>query len=72
MPVYPIGLDYVAGMVSPRHEVKIVDLLEKHSMERLAGLIGYFGPRLIGLSIRNVDNMDAFETKTYINGYQHS
>jgi hypothetical protein len=53
-------------MVSPRHEVKIV----KHSMERLAGLIGYFGPRLIGLSIRNVDNMDAFETKTYINGYQ--
>jgi hypothetical protein len=69
-PVYPIGLDYVAGMISPPHEVKIIDLLEKHSLESLAGLIRDFGPRLIGLSIRNVDNMEALETKTYVNGYQ--
>lgn len=69
-PVYPVGLDYVAGIVSPRHDVKIADLIEKHGMEKLTGLIEDFNPHLIGLSLRNIDNQDAFETKSYIDGYK--
>lgn len=69
-PVYPVGLDYVAGIASPRHDVKILDLNEKHGMERLTGLIEDFSPQLIGLSLRNIDNQDAFETKSYIDGYK--
>ena len=69
-PVYPVGLDYVAGAVADRHEVKIVDLNEKQGFERMTGLIADFGPRLIGLSLRNIDNQDAFETKSYLDGYQ--
>jgi radical SAM superfamily enzyme YgiQ (UPF0313 family) len=69
-PVYPIGLDYVAGTIADRHEVKIVDLNEQNGMERMTGLIEDFAPHLIGLSLRNIDNQDAFDTKTYVNGYQ--
>jgi radical SAM superfamily enzyme YgiQ (UPF0313 family) len=69
-PVYPVGLDYVAGIVSHRHHVKIVDLIEKHGMEKLTGLIEDFNPRLIGLSLRNIDNQDAFETRSYVDGYK--
>jgi radical SAM superfamily enzyme YgiQ (UPF0313 family) len=69
-PVYPVGLDYVAGIVSPRHDVKIVDLIEKQGMEKLTGLIEGFNPHLIGLSLRNIDNQDAFESKSYVDGYK--
>ena len=27
-PVYPLGLDYVAGSLSPRYQIKIADLNE--------------------------------------------
>lgn len=69
-PVYPVGLDYVAGTISPPHEVKIIDLIEKHNLETLTRLLGDFNPRLIGLSLRNIDNQDAFRTKIYIDGYK--
>lgn len=69
-PVYPVGLDYVAGIASHRHDVKILDLNENNSMEKLTGLIDDFNPRLIGLSLRNIDNQDAFETKSYIDRYK--
>jgi len=69
-PIYPIGLDYVAGSVQPRHEVRIVDLNEEHGMERLADLIGKFVPHLIGLSLRNVDDVDAFRARSFIGEYK--
>lgn len=69
-PVYPIGLDYVAGILSDRHAVKIVDLNEKSGMDRLAGVIRDFDPDLIGLSLRNVDNLDALKQESYVDGYK--
>jgi len=69
-PVYPIGLDYVAGAASPPHEVRIVDLNEEHGMDRLADLIRHFAPHLIGLSLRNVDDLDVFRTRSFIEGYR--
>jgi len=69
-PVYPIGLDYVAGILSDRHAVKIVDLNEKSGMERLAVVIRDFAPHLIGLSLRNVDNLEALKQESYVEGFQ--
>jgi radical SAM superfamily enzyme YgiQ (UPF0313 family) len=69
-PVYPIGLDYVAGILSDHHAVKIVDLNEKLGMEKLVGVIRDFAPDLIGLSLRNVDNLEALKQESYVDGYK--
>jgi hypothetical protein len=58
-PVYPLGLDYVAGAIRDRHPVRIVDLAVPGSLERLAAEIRSAAPDLVGLSIRNIDNTDA-------------
>ena len=57
-PVYPIGLDYVAGAIPPGHQVRIADmnLMDK---ETLAQLVDQFAPDIIGISCRNIDNTDA-------------
>lgn len=56
-PVYPLGLDYVAGSLTGEHQVRIADLniMGRHA---LAELIGDFSPDVIGLSLRNVDNTE--------------
>lgn len=61
-PVYPLGLDHVAGAISPPHEVRILDLCpvpEDGVAEAIAGEIREFAPDAVGLSIRNIDNNDA-------------
>lgn len=69
-PVYPIGLDYVAGAISPRHEVQIADLNETAGLEGLKEAIRAYDPDVIGLSLRNIDNLDAFATKSYTCDYR--
>jgi len=56
-PVYPIGLDYVAGALGEKHQVKIADL---NIIERdvLKQQITDSSPDIIGLSLRNVDNTE--------------
>ncbi len=69
-PVYPIGLDYVAGALRPRHEVKIVDLIEDKGMAGLKDAVRTYAPDVIGLSLRNIDNLDVFATKSYLGEYR--
>jgi radical SAM superfamily enzyme YgiQ (UPF0313 family) len=57
-PVYPLGLDYVAGAIAERHPVRIVDMNAQEDGKALAKAIGEFAPEVIGLSIRNVDTTD--------------
>lgn len=57
-PVYPIGLDYVAGSLGDKHQVHIADL-NVLSRDELALIITDFNPDIIGLSIRNIDNTEA-------------
>jgi radical SAM superfamily enzyme YgiQ (UPF0313 family) len=68
-PVYPLGLDYVAGSVPPGHEVRIADLnvLSFAELDRLAA---HFQPDIIGLSCRNIDNTEAGESRYFINEYR--
>ncbi len=56
-PVYPIGLDYVAGSLNGNHRVQIADL-NVIEQEALSELITDFSPDIIGLSLRNVDNTE--------------
>jgi len=64
-PVYPLGLDYVAGSVSADHEVRLVDM-QTVDRKALAGLLNNFAPEIIGLACRNIDNTDAGDPLFFI------
>jgi len=64
-PVYPIGLDYVAGSIDPRHQVRIADM-NVFSLNDLAALLVEYPPRIIGISCRNLDNTDAADPQFFI------
>jgi radical SAM superfamily enzyme YgiQ (UPF0313 family) len=68
-PVYPLGLDYVAGSVSPEHQVRIADM-NVVSLDDLAGMLREFSPEIIGLSCRNIDNTEAGEHLFFFREYQ--
>ena len=68
-PVYPIGLDYVAGALPAEHQVLIADL-NVVSLEELAGILHHFAPEIIGLSCRNIDNTEAGNPLFFINEYR--
>ena len=65
-PSYPIGLDYVMNAISPPHQVQAVDMNEVPDGNALAGIISGYLPDIIGLSIRNIDNVDDTNIKTFI------
>jgi len=69
-PVYPLGLDYVAGAIAERHPVCIVDMNALDGEDALAKAIEGFGPKAIGLSIRNVDTTDATRPEGFFKKYK--
>ncbi len=58
-PVYPLGLDYVAGAISPQHQVKMFDVNGCDKHESLEKTTQAFAPDIIGLSLRNIDTLDS-------------
>lgn len=67
-PVAPLGVAYVAGAArSAGHEVCLVDLCFSESVEAdIAGALRQFAPDLIGISIRNVDNLTYPASVSYL------
>lgn len=65
-PSYPIGLDYVTSAISPPHQVNTVDMNELEDGSTLAGVVCRYLPDVIGLSIRNIDNVDFANVKIFI------
>ena len=47
-PVYPLGLDYVAGSLDSRYQTKIVDLNDFSNPESLEAMIREFSPDFAG------------------------
>ena len=70
-PVYPLGLDYVAGCLDSRYEIKIVDLNDFSHPESLEAMIRDFSPDYAGVSIRNIDNTDVINCRSFLAEYQH-
>jgi radical SAM superfamily enzyme YgiQ (UPF0313 family) len=68
-PVYPLGLDYVAGSIAPEHEVRIADM-QTIDRPALAGLLEEFAPEIIGIACRNIDNTDAGDPLYFLSGYR--
>lgn len=65
--VYPLGLDYVIDSIPAGHDVKSVDVNELQGGEQaLLAVIGDFRPNVIGISIRNIDNIDEANTETFV------
>jgi len=68
-PVYPLGLDYVAGSLKPRFETKILDMNDFATSEALGEQIRQYSPDYIGLSIRNIDNTDTINSRGFLADY---
>ncbi|MBM4320844.1 MAG: B12-binding domain-containing radical SAM protein, partial [Deltaproteobacteria bacterium] len=64
-PVYPLGLDYVAGALQQHHEVRILDLCAAGD-GALARQLQEMQPELVGISVRNVDNTDLVEQCAFV------
>ena len=69
-PVYPLGLDYVAGCLKSRHQTKIIDLNDFSGSEILETIIREFSPDVVGISIRNIDNTDVINCRGFLPEYQ--
>lgn len=68
-PVFPLGACMIAGALEVAgHEVRQFDLLQHdQSMDVLAREVISFAPGLIGISIRNIDNVNLMNEQHYIN-----
>jgi len=68
-PVYPLGLDYVAGALSPTHQVRIADL-QVVDRTALGGVLDEFLPEVIGIACRNIDTTDATDPLFLLHDYR--
>ena len=68
-PVYPLGLDYVAAALAPKHAVMIADM-NSADEEALGRIIDDFQPGAVGISLRNIDNTDITDPHGFLSGYR--
>ncbi len=69
-PVYPLGLDYVAGALEPEHNVDFIDLNMVPEPAVLGEKLAKIKPDIIGISIRNIDNTDTSDPKGFVSQHQ--
>ncbi|MEN6622221.1 MAG: lipid biosynthesis B12-binding/radical SAM protein [Smithella sp.] len=69
-PVYPLGLDYVAGALDSGYTLKIADMNDFDSPSALCSLIKDFVPDFVCISIRNIDNTDSINTCDFLAQYK--
>lgn len=69
-PIYPLALDYLAGALQPMHTVRFLDLMYAQVEEAVPHAIAEFAPDCVGISIRNIDNVEATHSRSFIEGYR--
>lgn len=69
-PVYPLGLDYVAGAIAADHEVRIEDINNMGDYDSLGRAISGYSPDIIGISLRNIDSSDTVDSKGFMGEYR--
>ncbi len=69
-PVYPLGLDHVADAIGEDHEVEIADINALKGLEPLIRLLDSFDPHVVGMSLRNIDNTDQTDQKSFVAEYR--
>ena len=69
-PVYPLGLDYVAGAIAGAHEVRCLDMNSREDEDGLPHAVRTFEPDIIAISLRNIDNTDALNPQGFMAHYR--
>jgi radical SAM superfamily enzyme YgiQ (UPF0313 family) len=71
-PVYPIGIDYILGAITPLHTTYVIDLCsDVNDSGSIEAGIRAFNPDIVGLSLRNVDTSDSMNAQHFINQYKN-
>jgi len=67
-PVYPLGCAVIAkALIRAGHEIKIADFMPlNENYDKIRQVLSEFKPRLVGISIRNIDNVNILEEKSFI------
>jgi lipid biosynthesis B12-binding/radical SAM protein len=67
-PLYPLGVSIIAdALTRAGHEVRQADfLLKDKSLEAIGAEVREFGPDLVGISVRNIDNVNLLHEQYYI------
>jgi radical SAM superfamily enzyme YgiQ (UPF0313 family) len=69
-PVFPLGVDHVAGAISPPHQVHVLDLNPSESNDAIGPTIRQLEPEVVGIAIRNIDNTDATRLSAFVDDYR--
>jgi radical SAM superfamily enzyme YgiQ (UPF0313 family) len=70
-PVYPIGLSYIATYLRqylPEYTIRIFDF-NLQSFSDLKKILQEDQPLAVGISLRNIDNVNIYDTQNFINYY---
>ncbi|HXC92827.1 MAG TPA: cobalamin-dependent protein, partial [Geobacteraceae bacterium] len=72
-PIYPIGLGMIsAALANSGHEVLQTDFLfNETSLEASGNEIRDYNPDIIGISVRNIDNVNFMNNKYYIDNVKN-
>ncbi|TAL24307.1 MAG: radical SAM protein [Nitrospirae bacterium] len=67
-PLYPLGVSIIASVLTKAgHEVRQADFLQQNSsLEAISAETLEFGPDLVGVSVRNIDNVNLMHEQYYI------
>jgi lipid biosynthesis B12-binding/radical SAM protein len=67
-PIYPLGVSMIAAALTRAgHEVQQLDFLQQNTdLEAIAHEISQFNPGLVGISVRNIDNVNFMNEQYYI------
>jgi lipid biosynthesis B12-binding/radical SAM protein len=67
-PLYPLGVSIIAAVLTKAgHEVRQADFLQQNnSLEAIGREVREFGPDLVGISVRNIDNVNLMHEQYYI------
>jgi lipid biosynthesis B12-binding/radical SAM protein len=67
-PLYPLGVSIIAAVLTKAgHEVLQADFLHQNtSLEAIGREVQEFGPDLVGISVRNIDNVNLLHEQYYI------
>lgn len=69
-PVLPLGLLYMMAVAGDRHEKALVDLcFEAKPLDTLASQLDAFGPDVVAISMRNIQNADYTGTRNTLEYY---
>lgn len=71
-PVYPLGMSMLADFIRGKG-FQVIEwdfMVAENSVEKLQRVLNFHKPDIIGLSIRNVDNINYGEQETYLHHYK--